>query len=428
MATTRALIGLVSTAIVTLGLFFGHAFAQEAEHPSRAAVMPLSSPFEQQIPLADERFRIDYAVDEVTLVFYRKIDTPPVILILPDGTKWYSSRFPSESVNWQTGDDFDLVHIQNPMPGPWQVTGHILPESRVMVLTELTFHPEPLPALAFIGEHIKVKGHLEQNGHSVEQHNLRSLVQLDVFFYSTNNSEYENFGVEPVRVGEYLDDGKGMDEVPKDGVFTGELELDMVSGEYAPRYLVKTPLHQRLIVGEPIVVHEQPVQADATVATEEGEPHLLTFAVDENLVEPNSVVISGRLSYPNGERQPINISTARGDSLEVPVPNYSFGVFKLTGTLGATDINGREFVATLKDYSFQAQRVVIPEPIIEDELVLEEQQAEFEQVPEQGMAKQTKVLIVVVSNLGIVTIWMLIMLLRKGSTGSRENKKASDNL
>ncbi|RUO40489.1 TIGR03503 family protein [Aliidiomarina taiwanensis] len=414
------------TAVVLTSLTLGQAFPQESALPTETAVTPLASPFEQQIPLADERFRIDYAVDEVTLVFYRKIDTPPVILILPDGRKWYSSRFPTDTVNWQTGDDFDLIRITKPMPGPWQVTGDILPESRVMVLTELTFHPEPLPAMAFIGEKIKVTGYLQQDGHSVEQHNLRSIVQLDVMFYSTNNAEYQNFGVEPVHVGEFLDDGKGMDEVPKDGIFTGMLTLDMVPGEYAPRYVVKTPLHQRLVKGDTLVVHEQPVQAHARVAEEEGAPHTLAFHMDETLIDPQSVVLSAQLNYPNGERQPIHISTAQGDSLEVSVPNYSFGVFELTGTLAATDVTGREFVATLSEYAFQAQRIVPPAPVVE-ELVAEQ---ELEEAPpeETGMTHQTKILIVVATNLAIVAIWMLIMLLSKSPKRGRHGKKTPDNL
>ncbi|MEY8213558.1 MAG: hypothetical protein RPR97_03635, partial [Colwellia sp.] len=40
-----------------------------------------------QIPYFDNRFRIDAKLDEITLLFYRKRGSRPIILVRPDGSK-----------------------------------------------------------------------------------------------------------------------------------------------------------------------------------------------------------------------------------------------------------------------------------------------------------------------------------------------------
>ena len=43
---------------------------------------------QNEIPLLDNRFRIDSHIDEITLLFFRKPGTPAVILVRPDGGKY----------------------------------------------------------------------------------------------------------------------------------------------------------------------------------------------------------------------------------------------------------------------------------------------------------------------------------------------------
>ena len=46
-----------------------------------------------QIPYFDNRFKIDALVEEITLLFFRKNGTPPIILVRPDGTKIKINNF-----------------------------------------------------------------------------------------------------------------------------------------------------------------------------------------------------------------------------------------------------------------------------------------------------------------------------------------------
>ena len=84
-----------------------------------------------QIPLLDNRFRIDFDVKEITLVFFRRKGAPSIILVKPDGTKIYARTAKDHQMVWHDDKTFDLIKITNPTPGPWQAVGQILPESRM---------------------------------------------------------------------------------------------------------------------------------------------------------------------------------------------------------------------------------------------------------------------------------------------------------
>lgn len=396
---------------------------------NKSAIELIDSAIGQQIPMADDRFRIDYAVDEVTFIFFRMPDSAPVVVILPDGTKWYASRHPSEKVSWHSGNDYDLIKVREPVPGPWQVSGRIRPESRVMVVSNIEFHPESLPPLVFVGERLKLAGKLTQDSEIIEQRDFRNVFSLQLFFQSTNNPQYDNFGQPPMLVGEFFDDGRLMDEVPRDGIFTGQFKLDMTAGEYVPRYHVKTPIHERVFEAEPILVRRAPVQLQVTLATAESEPHALVFNVDDEFIHADDIVISGRIDYPNGEHQIIAISTAQGDSLHLPIPNYTFGVFEINSSLSTTDINGREFLADIAKYEFRAQRLHTPEPSQVETAVLAAQEQEQQHtnelaaVLEERQQTQHRIVWVVVANLAIVGLWGLFMLLRSNQTSKPKRPK-----
>ena len=63
------------------------------------------------IPLLDNRFRIDYGVKEITFIIKRKPGTPSVILVRPDGSKLYVGKVKPPDVGWLPLKDQDLITI-----------------------------------------------------------------------------------------------------------------------------------------------------------------------------------------------------------------------------------------------------------------------------------------------------------------------------
>ena len=117
-----------------------------------------------QIPLLNNRFRIDYEIDEITLVFFRKKGAPSVVLVKPDGSKVYARTAKDHQMEWHDDKTYDLIKIKQPTPGPWQAIGSILPESRIMVLTDIDLQVDPLPTDMMVGETLKVTARLTNGG------------------------------------------------------------------------------------------------------------------------------------------------------------------------------------------------------------------------------------------------------------------------
>ncbi|MCC5855336.1 MAG: TIGR03503 family protein [Idiomarina sp.] len=422
------LIGLLS-----FPLAIGVAAAADEPADPRRAMRLLESPPRQQIPLADDRFRIDYEIEEVTLVFFRDPDTAPIVVILPDGSKWYASRHPREDVSWHSGHDYDMIRIRNPMPGPWQVSGRIRPESRVMVVTDIEFIPQDFPELAFVGERMMMTGRILENGEPIEQRDFRSVVRLELFLHSTNNPEFDNFGTPPTRIGEFLDDGRGLDARPRDGIFTGEFVLKVPSGEYIPHYRVRTPLHQRATDASPILVRRRPVLPEVDISTHEEEPHVMRLRLDEEYIQTDDLVISGRIEFPNGEFQRVSISTKQGDSLVVRIPNYTFGVFEVDLDVHGTDVNGREFRTTIPTFEFRSQRPRDPGPTPEELERLEreaqdaEHQARIDAIADERQQKRQRFMWILIFNILVASGFVFYLMLRNQlpSPEERKEKKAA---
>ncbi len=308
-----------------------------------------------QIPYFDNRFKIDALLDEITLLFYRKSGTPPIILVRPDGTKLKINNLPKDKITWFDDRTFDLITIKNPMPGPWQAIGAILPESHIMVVTEVTIKVEPLPEVVLSGETLKVEGRLYNGDQAIDDPLFRDVLNLNVDFYSTNNSAFDNFGAEPVKISQFRDDGRDLDEHASDGVFTGEFVLDFAPGEWLPIYNVVMPMATRELRQKPLILHEAPITISVEAVMEEGQSHQVMFAIDPTYVDPDSILFQGKVTFPDRQVDPFSIMEGKGESRAYEIPYTESGVHRVNVNVFGKTINGREFRLVLQEFTFNAE-------------------------------------------------------------------------
>lgn len=333
----------------------------ELEDPTGLSLLP-DLPAKNQIPLFDNRFRIDYEVEEITMVFFRKRGSPSVILVKPDGSKVNVINADDQDIQWYDDKTYDLIKIKKPTPGPWQAIGQILPESKIMVLTDIELKVDPLPDHLMTGETIKVTATLTNGGKPIVAKDFRDLLRLDVLFISSNNAEYENFGAGVIELTTLEDDGRNFDEKPRDGIFTGEFRLDMKPGQWQPKFVVKTPLYTREVVQEPVILHKSPISYDIAQATKAEDLHWLTFKVTDPMLNPKSVALQGKVRFPNNEVQSFTLGESAEVDKKLKIVNYASGTYKVDSTLFAQTVAGRDVVITLPQASFVAE-VVEPEPV-----------------------------------------------------------------
>lgn len=343
-------------------------------------------PTKNQIAIFDNRFRIDDKVEEVTLLLFRRRGSASVVLVKPDGSKIHFNTAEEQQVRWHDESSYDLIQITNPMPGPWQAIGRLLPQSRIMLLSDIKLNVDPLPANLMVGETVKVTARLTNGDKPITARDINEVLTLEVIFTSTNNEKYENFGRGVVQVAQFRDDGKGYDERARDGVFTGEFQLKFAAGEWAPKYIVSTPLYTREVEHTPVILkpapivaeitaspaladeqpQEQPQQQAADQPQQQALPHLVVFRITDESINAASLLLQGRVRYPSGEIEPFALNEPGITPRELKLHNRGHGSYILEVSAFGEMNDGREFVLNLPDVSFVVNRQVFEAPVLEE--------------------------------------------------------------
>ncbi|CAM3034598.1 TIGR03503 family protein [Pseudoalteromonas distincta] len=392
------------TALCAASLFTGNAYGvKQVEVLKRDG-------HQNEIPLLDNRFRIDSDIDEITLLFFRKPGASSVILVRPDGSKYFTRDAAyNPNIEWFDELNYDLITIKKPTPGPWQVIGSILPDSRIVVLGEISLAAEPLPPMLFKGETIKITGKILNDGEPIDENLFRDVVKLNVDFVSTNNDSFANFGAGGQKVAEFIDDGRGFDENPKDGVFTGEFTLDFPAGEWASRLYISTPLLKRRVVQDKVLVHEPPFSYAITLADENVSDHHLIINIDDEIVKSETVIIQGKIYYPNNEEQMFTINALADASRQLEIKNYGWGRYSIELSVFGTNVNGREFMATLPTYRFEVAHPIEVLPEIASATVITPDKIIESEPVEEKMATSTIISLIVGCNTLILLLgWLAI--------------------
>ena len=386
------------------------ATARQAESESPIAL--IGNDYENGIKLLQNRFRIDHNVNEVTMVFFREFGSAPVVLVRPDGSKIFQSQVEGEDIFWFDSDTYDMISIKNPMPGPWQAVGKIIEGSRVMVLSDIALHAEPLPPILFSGEILKQTAYLTNDDKPIDYSQFRDVVELTIDLVSTNNPNYDNFGADDQQIATFEDNGRGMDEAPLDGVFTGQFNLNVPAGEWQPVFRVTTPMFTREQVDPPLRLYPNPVKIDVELDGGGNDYHKLLIDVDRDLVDINTLLVDGKVRYPNADVRNFSLTELGGDVREYLIIAYDYGIFRVKMTAYGKTVNGRDFILDVPEFTFLVAEPELPEPEVTESAadnnvdeVIPEPQVTIEE--EEGMDDDTLMLWLIIVNGSIVGVGLL---------------------
>ncbi|MDD8058007.1 TIGR03503 family protein [Shewanella sp. ER-Te-42B-Light] len=333
------------------------------------------------------RFRIDHMVDKLTLVIQRNYGSAPVVVVLPDGSKWYSNRHP-QTVKWVDGLAADMIYIENPMPGPWQLLGDITEGSTIQKISDLDIEVEPFPQPLFQGERLKVTARLLGDNLTMRMPGLDFMVEWTAKFSSQHVTGDDNFATGTIIVGAYKDNGEDLDEVPDDGVFTGATNLDQPTGHYSLNVTARNNLFEREYV-MPFVLSKQPITAEMVPNTDPLKGiWQIQLSVDDSQVLLEQTHFLFELVGPAGLQLPITLQDLTTADQTLYLPKVSdFGSYRVKGTAVSTTKDGREIVLNLPEMFFNLIEPPTPGPTAEELAIqaaekakLEEQQAKDEAI------------------------------------------------
>jgi uncharacterized protein (TIGR03503 family) len=354
-------------------LFFIYhgAFAQTAVDPidvkvtqkvEKSPITLLGSEYQNSITLMQNRFRIDYMVDEITMIFFREYGSSPIVLVRPDGSKIFQSDADGTDLFWFDSSTYDMISLKKPTPGPWQAIGQISPDSRVMVISDIALHSDPLPKIIFSGEILKQTAFLTNQGKPIDYREFRDVVELNIEFISTNNPDFNNFGAQTQNIATFEDNGKGMDERPLDGIFTGQFNLSVADGEWTPVFSVSTPMFTREQVGENLMLYPNPIKISVEKDQIGKGYHKLLIDAERELVDLSTVLVDGKIRFPNGDILNFSITDMSDNVREYEIVNYESGVYRVKLTAYGNTVEGREFILDVPEFSFLVEE---PEPVVE---------------------------------------------------------------
>ena len=187
------------------------------------------------LPVRDERFYVDGAVEELTLVMTKGTSLTEVSLESPEGVTYTYSRHPG-GVRWYRARTHEVVTIKRPPRGTWFIRYSAGRGSRAFIITGLnlmtTFDRYLIPE----GREERVEVWLQQQGEALAETSL--LLEGVVFSAEVDGPAGEGMAVE------LRDDGFGADRIAGDGVYTGLLGGGP-PGEYIVRFTAKGKTFER---------------------------------------------------------------------------------------------------------------------------------------------------------------------------------------
>ncbi|HAU4906069.1 TPA: TIGR03503 family protein [Aeromonas hydrophila] len=312
------------------------------------------------IPLLDNRFRIDYGVKEITFIVTRKPGTPSVILVRPDGSKLYVGKVTPPDVGWLALKDQDLITIRDPMPGPWQAIGEVDPDNRVRLLSNIRLETDQLPTQLYQGERVKLKSWLLIDDAPPKAGYYLTDLGMTVRLQRFNDAKQEGEPIVDEVLGHYRDDGKGLDEVPGDGIMTAEAVLDVAAGKYRAMYSTGNQVFSRARYQD-VLIYPLPVSYTLAPPSQEFGAKL-SFLIDADELDPASVVIEGKATNTVGASMAFN-AVATEPRVEVDLSAIKeVGQYEVTATLFGTTRLGREIQVTLPVKAFNIFPVLAAEP------------------------------------------------------------------
>lgn len=376
----------------------------------------------------DNRFRVDPTVEQVSFVVKREDNSRAIVLVRPDGKKYYSGRHP-RNVSWYDEPGIDIISIENPMPGPWQAVGRVTPKNQVTVLSNLKLEVENLPSRLYQSETLKFTARLTQSGNLLTMRDFLDRVKLSVVFYEYIE-DIENLPKDawpsPIVLGEFSDDGLTFDEKPGDGVFTVALPVKIQPGKYRVRISSGNGIFLRT-VEQQVLVYPPPMKASFIQGRGRSEPHQVVVETEEGALLPGSLAAHIVQVNPDGD-ETISQQHALSDEdgLKVRLPNGKApGRYGWSGWLYATDnFNNRELIFRLAENHFAVMAELQLDRNLEDFRAQQEAKAQREEMlrleAEKQAARSKALKVILGANVLVVLLVVVIAFLWR----KRQMKKA----
>ncbi|GAB4223425.1 MAG: hypothetical protein Tsb005_18430 [Gammaproteobacteria bacterium] len=128
-------------------------------------------------PIEENHFLIDASVKEFTLLVFKNEEKVKLQLINPQ-QEIINIKSDEKNIRWHQEKNYDLITVQQPLVGKWQIQGSQDPFNRVTLLTDLRLQSTNLPTQVFQDERFDFAVELFNKQTRIEDSNLLQLVNV----------------------------------------------------------------------------------------------------------------------------------------------------------------------------------------------------------------------------------------------------------
>ncbi|MFW1321054.1 TIGR03503 family protein [Vibrio parahaemolyticus] len=367
---------------------------------------------ESAMSLLDNRFRVDPTIEQITFLVYREQSSQPVVLVRPDGKKYYAWGS-YDNVRWYQEPSLDIISVDNPMPGPWQAVGKVTPKNNIRLISHLKLSTDVFPNRLYNGEALKFTARLTSDDKPLVLRDFLDRVNLRVTFTKFVENEDELIKEArpvPMIIGEFSDDGRGLDEQAGDGVFTVQLPIEVEPGKYRARITSGNGVFLRA-QEQVILVYPNPVSRTFIQSRSPEKPHQLVVSGEQGMIAPGSIAVNveqnapdGFITYSQGQVSQDGMKTTLNLDNDPELGKYSW-----RGEIFATDFaTQRALVFPIQEQTFSVVDEVDLEAarIAKEAELAEQRRIEMEKriIAEREAERKRSMIIIAVGNVVILLI------------------------
>ncbi|HCH2129168.1 TIGR03503 family protein [Vibrio parahaemolyticus] len=367
---------------------------------------------ESAMSLLDNRFRVDPTIEQITFLVYREQSSQPVVLVRPDGKKYYAWGS-YDNVRWYQEPSLDIISVDNPMPGPWQAVGKVTPKNNIRLISHLKLSTDVFPNRLYNGEALKFTARLTSDDKPLVLRDFLDRVNLRVTFTKFVENEDELIKEArpvPMIIGEFSDDGRGLDEQAGDGVFTVQLPIEVEPGKYRARITSGNGVFLRA-QEQVILVYPNPVSRAFIQSRSPEKPHQLVVSGEQGMIAPGSIAVNveqnapdGFITYSQGQVSQDGMKTTLNLDNDPELGKYSW-----RGEIFATDFaTQRALVFPIQEQTFSVVDEVDLEAarIAKEAELAEQRRIEMEKriIAEREAERKRSMIIIAVGNVVMLLI------------------------
>ncbi|CAK0754386.1 VWFA domain-containing protein [Gammaproteobacteria bacterium] len=135
------------------------------------------------LPLTGNKFKVDGSISEVTLLLLHKPEAPP-LRVQPPGGKFFDILHVPKNVRWHPDQGFDLITLEKPVAGEWQLDTPVDPDNRVTIVSDLKMQIPDLPNRVAEGARIPLSVTFHDKSGQITQDSFLQQIQVGAILQS----------------------------------------------------------------------------------------------------------------------------------------------------------------------------------------------------------------------------------------------------